>query len=335
MMTDTVPYTKLTKKAEEKCLDLLVRANILLKKWAECFGARKSREFRKLLFKGHRDKVVMAEVEQAIPVTLLDEFRQERQFIIAIHVTEYPDLDNRTVEFAMLCGYSALARKHAKRWFAQNGEGNGMSLGDYINEAYMALLDSIYGYTDPSMGTFSNFAWNSLKNRMIACTNRCNLLCPLTNPDLELLARYEEARRSFNDHVTFDQVTAAMGLDEAQYKALGDIMTKVYAESQIAVDHTGHDDTPNDYTSLRQGIDTEGDNRIIRLQVRQAIDDAELTDFERIVLETSMNPYYGWQSDVARKNVNQTTSKPYTRMWVGLALKNAQDKVRAVLQRVA
>jgi DNA-directed RNA polymerase specialized sigma subunit len=333
-MTDTVPYIKLTKKAEEKCLDLLVQANVLLKKWAECFGARKSREFRKLLFKGHRDKAAMAEVEQSIPVTLLDEFRQERQFIIAIHVTKYPDLDNRTVEFAMLCGYSGLGRKHAKRWFAQNGEGNGMSLDDYKNEAYLAILDSIYGYTDRTI-SFSSFAWASLKNRMIACTNKCNLLCPLTNPDLELLARYEDTRKTFNDHVTFDQVVAAMGLDEEQYKALGAIMTKVYAESQIAVDHTGHDDTPNDYTSLRSGIDNDGEDRIIRLQVRQAIDEADLTDFERIVLETSMNPYYGWQSDVARNNINPSTKKPYTRMWVGLALKNAHEKVRQAIQRVA
>lgn len=45
MMTDTVPYTKLTKKAEEKCLDLLVRANILLKKWAECFVLARAGSF--------------------------------------------------------------------------------------------------------------------------------------------------------------------------------------------------------------------------------------------------------------------------------------------------
>lgn len=336
-MTDMVPYVKLTKKQEEVCLEKIVKANGLLKKWACYLGDRKAREFRKQLFKGVRDRKVMSELEKSVPTENLEEFRAERRFIISIHMDELTELDNRTVEYAMLCGFSALARKHARRWFCQNEPGSGMSLGDYNNEAYIALLDAIYGYD--SFGVkFTSFAWATLHNRMIYVTNGNNPLCPLTNPDLMLLAKFEDTRKSFNDRVTFDQVCERMGLSDDQYKSLSTIMAKVYTESQI----TGHnnlgagvgassDDVPNDYTALRNV--ERADRTATIVSVRDAIERADLTDFERKVLETSLNPYYGWQADVARNTLNPNTGEPYTRMWTAIALKNAHEKVRVALQR--
>lgn len=337
-MKDAVPYVKLSKKEEEKCLALLRRANTILSKWSECFGSRKGREFRKMLFQGHRDATVMKQVEERIPADQIEQFRKERQFIIAIHVTKYPDLENRTVEYAMLCGFSAMARKHARRWFNFNGEGNGLSLSDYLNEAYLCLLDSIYGYTRDDI-TFATFAWKALQNRMSYVTNKSNLFCPLTNPDLELLTKYEDTKRSFNAPVSFDQVVEAMGLDDEQYDALSAILTKVYSESQLTLtSEDGGDESPEDYTSLRGTMRQEEEENIIKLTVNEAIEMADLTEFERIVLDASMEldpetgePYYGWMSRVARENINPNTNEPYTRMWVSLALKNAYRKIKAVM----
>lgn len=336
-MKDFVPYVKLSKKEEGKCLELLRRANTFLAKWSECFGPRKGREFRKMLFEGHKKPELMAQVEEKIPSDQLQQFRKERQFIIAVHVTEYPDLGNRTVEYAMLCGYSALARKHARRWFGWNGEGQGMSMDDYLNEAYLCLLDSIYGYTRDDI-TFSSFAWKALQNRMSYVTNKSNLLKPLTNPDLELLTKFEDAKRQFNDHVTFDQIVESMGLDDEQCKSLSAILTKVYSESQMENSSDTDGENATDYTSLRGGMREEEEQHIIQLTVRDAISRAGLTEFERIVLDASMEldpetnePYYGWQSRVARENVNPNTGRPYTRMWVSYALQNAYDKIRAVM----
>jgi DNA-directed RNA polymerase specialized sigma subunit len=329
---DNVSYITLSKVELSKCLSILRHTNTNLKKWAVYFGARKNRDFRKKLFLGVKNQAVMAELESKIPVELLDQFRQECKTIISVHTQIHPDLDNRTVEEAMLSGFSALARRHAKRWARQLGEGNGMSLGDYRNEAYMALTDAIYGFTKTNI-SFTSFLWRALKNRMIYVTNKSNMMCPLTNPDLELLAKFEDTRRSFNEHVTFDQVAEAMGLDEKQHRMLNKVMTRVYSESQLVTDlQHGDGDTYNDYTSLRTNVhpDENGD-RILKMSVRDAINKAGLTSFERIVLETSMAPYYGWQSDVARNNVNPTTGKAYTRMWVGMALKNAQEKIKGVL----
>lgn len=329
-MKDLVPYVKLTQIQTTKCLELLRQSNTLLKKWAECFGSRKGRDFRKMLFQGHKDAAVMAEVESRIPSSSLDDFRRERRSIIEIHVKTHADLGDRTVEFAMLSGYSAMARKHAKRWSNQNAEGGGMSLSDYLNEAYISLLEAIYSFTKDGI-SFSSFAWVALHNRMITVTNKSNPLCPLTNPDLELLAKYEDALRSFNDHVTFDEVAAVMGLDEEQCKILGSIMTRVYAESQIKDQDMA--EANNDYTGLRQGMQEGEKTRYTQLSVRDAIHRARLTDFERLVLDASLEPYYGWQSDLARNSVNPETGSPYSRMWVGLALKSAHEKVKSALLR--
>jgi hypothetical protein len=335
-MRDAVPYIRLSVKEEEKCLEMLRRANRLLQEWSELFGARKSREFRKMLFKAHVNPAMMADIEAKIPHDKLDCFRRERQFIIAIHATEYPDLGNRTVEYAMLCGYSSLARKHARRWFSFNGESGGMGLDDYTAEAYLCLLDAIYGFTKDDY-TFSSFAWAVLRNRMSTATNKSNLLRPLTNPDLCLLTQYEAAKKKFNDHVTFDQVAEAMGLNHDQRLDLNGILMKVVTESQMAPPKDDGEQQGNDLSALRD-TRLEEEQKIIKMDVDEAIENADLTDFERLVLDTSMTfdpetnePPKGWMTKLALATINPNTGRPYTRMWVSLALQSAYQKIKRML----
>jgi hypothetical protein len=86
-------------------------------------------------------------------------------------------------------------------------------------------------------------------------------------------------------------------------------------------------DVPNDYTALRNVERADRTATIVSVRVTPS-SCADLTDFERKVLETSLNPYYGWQADVARNTLNPNTGEPYTRMWTAIALKNAHEKVR-------
>ncbi len=204
---------------------------------------------------------------------------------------------------------------------------------DYLNEGYIALLDAIYGYTNNQIN-FSTFAWASLKNRMIWTTNGSNPMCPLTTPDLALLVKYEKSRQSFNDRATFDQVTEAMGLTEEQRKLLSSIMTTVHAESQL--DKTGMStDNDSDYTSLGSMQENKESPTETVEVVRDAIKRAGLTEFEQLVLDTSMNEYYGWQTDLARKNINPNTNKPLSKTRIAQVLRSAQQKVRSALLRKA
>lgn len=335
----TIPVVKLSKQEEEFCLEKLRTANVLLAAWSEkIYGGRKNREFRRNLFNGIKTPAIMNEMESKLPASLVSKFREERATIIEVHETPVPCLDNRTVEWAMFCSYHLLCRKRAKRWCG--GEGSGMSLDDYLAESHICLIDTIYGYIRNDI-KFSTFLWKCLENRMSYVHNRNNMLCPLTNEDLTLWTQYEEAKLQFNDHVTFDQVVEAMGLDEEQCRALGVIMTKVVSESQIvsgdgpsASTNINHG---NDYTSLRLG--KEGNDNIVKLTVSDAIKRANLTPFERIVLDASMvldpetgEPYYGWQTEVAKNNINPGTGEPYSRMWVGMALTAAYKKLKRVLK---
>lgn len=329
IQTVDIPYVRLTPKQLEKCLGLMLQGNRLLKKWSEFYGSRKLREFRNKLFQGDKNP------GNCIPKNRLKEFHRELPLILAIHETPYPDLGHQTVEWSMLCNYSALARKHAHR--ASNTEVGGNTFDDYLQEAYLCILDAIYSFTRDDIA-FSTFAWAVLKNRMIQVINKANLLCPLTNTDLELVARYEQAKTTFNERVSFEQVVQAMNLSDEEIRVLNTAMTRVYCEHQLGDQQNESGDeevSGNDYTSLRSVQTDDNNGLIVQMSLADCIERAGLTAFERIVLETSLHPYYGWQTDVAKKNVNPNTGKPYSRMWVTYALKNAHKKLRAVCNDAA
>jgi hypothetical protein len=63
--------------------------------------------------------------------------------------------------------------------------------------------------------------------------------------------------------------------------------------------------------------------------MKTAIENAGLTTAEQDVLITSLKPYHGWQSDVARRHVNPQTNQPYTRAWTNAVLPKIHRKVRA------
>lgn len=56
---------------------------------------------------------------------------------------------------------------------------------------------------------------------------------------------------------------------------------------------------------------------------------------ERLVLETSIQPYYGWQTKLANNNINPETGEPYSRRAIGYMLESATEKVKKAYSRIA
>ncbi len=327
-----VEPVKLSASEELLCLTLLRDSNKLLKKWAKFYGFRKGREFRNKVFGGDRNP------GGVIPKNKLKQFHADLEIIQSVRTAPVIALGGRTVEMAMLQGFIRLSNKHARRWFHAVG---GADVDDFEQEAALALLDAIYGFIREDI-TFSTYAWAVLKNRMIYSTNKLSKLSPFTNDDRELLIRYEEARMDFDGPVSFDQVVTSLGLEASEISLLNQMLTRVVNESQIS-DGSNNDDASmspsskggNDYTALRRDIRASDNDHAMVLSVRSAIDRAGLTEFETVVLETSLNPYYGWQTDIAKKYINPVTGKAYTRAGTGVALKNAKAKVKAQLEDAA
>lgn len=331
-----VPYTKLNSIQEAFCLDKLVECNKLIKRWATYFGNKQQQKFRKNLFNSVKKPDLMVEMKKIIPAEFHSEFSVDCKVILAVHASPEVSLDGNTVEFAMICSYSALARKHAKKHYKQNKDTITISLGDYLDEAYISLIDCVYGYSDRAIA-FSTYCWKAMKNRMNKTTNHQNAFCPLTNPHIKLVQKYEEKRKTYNDHVTFDEVTLALGLSEKDTKTLASIMAKVYNESSMKVSSNSDDNVTNDYTYLSGSARNEDEifKNMTRLGVQNAISVANLTEFEMKVLRASMEEPWGWQTELADNNINPKTGKPYTKTWIGTVLSHAQKKVKFALKKVA
>lgn len=341
---DVIPYVPLTQEKLLKCTSLLVESNIILKKWASYLGNKKRQEFRKLLFKGIKDCQQMRQFEVKlfggnIPESLLCQFRCERQYIIDIHHKYYPDLGG-TVEWTMLCGFSAIAKKLAQKWASYNhaewkikNRAN-QNKGDFNNEAYIALLNAIYGYTNPEI-KFITYVHTSINNRMIRYANISDNMFSLSNNHIKLLIRFESTYRSFNDHVTFDQVIEKMGIDPKEnrktYLTLISLLRKVSLDSELKnrdnrnSETFGDEEESSDYADFSK---QNKENPVAKMSVENALKATNLTEFEKALLEASMCPYVGWQSDIASKHINPKTGKPYSRMWATYALRNALEKLK-------
>lgn len=328
-----VPYVRLTEEQESFCITEMIQGSIFLKRWAEYWGVRKGLHFRKLLFKAISDSSLMAELETKIPLTLLEEFRLERKFIISVHIKKQPILDNQTIEWAMICSYSALARKHARKWHKIENTKTGMSLEDYQSESYMTLMDCIYSYNDPQI-EFGTFAWAALKNKMIAVNNKHNPFCPLKIDDQRLLKRFDEMKVSLNRPATFDEIVLLMGLNDEEKLNLILATRHIILASQICQGGESNSDPTYDYTSYRRGIDNEKDFKLIGMNLKDAIADADLTEFERQVLEASLRSSRGWQTEMAKNSFNPKTQKPFTKMWIGIVLESAKKKVQRQLEKM-
>lgn len=311
------------------CLSVMRRGNKLLKKWAKLYGFRKGREFRNLVFNGDTNP------GKCIPKNKRAAFKRDLKVILAIRTEPQAEVRGLTVEMAMLRGFIRLAARHARRWWHAVG---GMDYEDFESESALALIDAIYGFIREDI-TFSTYAWAVLRNRMIYSSNKLNKLSPFTNADRELLIRFEEARMDHNDRVSFDEVVAELNLSSDEISLLNNMLTRVVSESQmgevLGADH--HQRAGNDYTALRNSIRASDNDQAVAAVaagVRAAVERAGLTEFERAALDTSLNPYYGWQTDIAKQYINPTTGNPYTRAGTGVALKNARAKVRQELEDV-
>jgi hypothetical protein len=246
---------------------------------------------------------------------------------ISIFKNSLPDIMAvRAIEYRMLCAFTKMAKKHANKWASKSNPS--VDVGDYVQEALMAILDAIYSYTDESI-RFGTFVCIAIRNRLSKATNNCHPLSPLTNEAIGLLMRYDEAKLSFNGPVNQCQVYEAAGFTLDEIKVYETARVCVYNEASLNNDDGVIGYSPvADYTELRRGIDNE-DTVPCNFEIRDAVKKANLTELEQKIVDTYLNPYYGWQAEIASQETNTKTNKPLTRQAIRYLLQRALDKIKA------
>ncbi len=196
-------------------------------------------------------------------------------------------------------------------------------------------MDSIWGYTDPSV-KFLTFATYSVKNRLKSALLNDNQISGYSDYR-HLIMKYEETKVSLNRPANFDEVVDAMGLNEEHTRILMTIQTRQYnitdvANPAVSADHLSMDSGFSyDYCELGSVVaDVDADNES---ELRDVIERANLTPFEQAVLDAAQyDGKNGWQTRVAASHINPVTNKPYTRAAVLNILERARQKVMPFLQ---
>ncbi len=327
MSFQKVPYIVLNGSAKNKALEVLGIGNKLLKKWAAFFPNKKFRVLRNQIM--NHQKPMIENI--TIPDDKMSEFNADLPLILTIKHDKRDFLDCRTVEEAILQGFSALALQHAQKWSVDYNP-LGLTLQDFLQEAYMQIIEAMYSWLPEHNVELSTYIWTSLKNQMSKVANQQgNKLCPLSNPDLELFIEYKKLKNNMHSHATFDEIVFALGLTEEQGLHLSKLLAHVVCENQI---HTDKDvDDRSDYSALAVSNACEDTEIMIQNQsVKNTLNKANLTTLERKLIELAMDPYPGWQTEFANNNINPATKKPYSRMRITQILQIARDKVAGVLE---
>lgn len=287
---------------------IMVAGNSKLKDCANLAGM-KHREFRRQLIKAD-----MRPSDMDVPTKVILAVNQALPDIKAVQSIEEP-MFNGNVRIAWTLA------KRISRW-------SSLEYDDCEQEAYSALVDAIYGFSDPAW-QFTSFAWHACRRRLLAAHNRNSRLSPPSNHVVDLMARYERKKQALNCEgpVTELQVIENMGVVEADRCMIQDYLAAAKLCSGSGLDPEA--DEPLDYTAFRKGIDHESTAAVVEnFEVYDAMDRANLTAFERKVVMISMNSHYGWQSELAAETINPKTNKPYTRRAIAVILDRALSKIR-------
>lgn len=322
-----LPYNKLSPAAEAFALEILNQANGLLLKWSEKFPEMKYRDFRNKIFSNPKAIFIFlssedqAQFEADLPV-----MGQARK--------PHAELNGKTVEMAMLESNAALAKKYARKWSRESGKG-GLMFEDFLQEAYMQIVESIYRWTAAGGANMTTYLWWSLKNRLSNVANQQgSFLSRLSNNSIKLLDRYQKAKAAIEWHASFDQVCASINLSDAERLHLLDILKQTNNASTMCNGDDGENEF--DYTAHRSNISdhSETDSLVEKMTIEEILDQSNLSPIERELIETAMNPYNGWQTAIGRKHIAPKTGKPYSRMRITQILKQAREKVGVTMSRI-
>jgi DNA-directed RNA polymerase specialized sigma subunit len=318
-----IPSLDLGAKVLEAHCKTMRKGNTLLKQCAEMTGME-HRVFRSKIFRGFNPAECGKDGKPVWPN--LDHqtiafIQQARPFIMAV----------KSIEWSMLRAFSPLVRRHARSWGTSGGAIYGMD--DFLQEGYMALTDAIYAYTCEET-KFITFAWWCIYRRMATAANQTNPFGPLTNAAIELLKRFDAAAASINGPVKDEDIYKVAKFTPDEIETLKDVKVRVCNETEVVAYTYNDGESVNDYTAARRGINTEEDT-IPLYEMREALASADLTPFERKVVETSLSPHYGWQSELAASEINPKTKQPYTRAAIGVILERALKKIKDAYMKVA
>jgi len=237
-------------------------------------------------------------------------------------------LEIKNIENEVIISYSNLVRRIANLKRADAKESSYIELNDLEAEGYFGLLDAIYGYRNLSV-KFITYAHRVIGNRINAAIQRTHTNFPWPR-SMRLLYKSYEQHIAKHPTATLDEVLIGLDIDEKQYKQLCASLLQVTTESNL---HTLQGELRNkredgDYTSFSVKVANFRPPVLLDPDQRQAIEGANLNEWEWAVLNSYLSGHKGWRTDVAKQFGK-------SRMAPTVAMEIIKRKVLAQMEKVA
>jgi hypothetical protein len=320
-----IACVRMTDDQKNFALDHIGKCNVILKKWFQYYPKRKFSSFLNYVMNGVVDK----KCEFSIPENMLSEFNKDLSIIRAIRFEKVACLDDRSVELAILENYSDMAKSFASKAFRFQ-KNTGLNKDDFKQEAYIHLIKSIYLWL-PHMADMSTYIYISLSREMLRVVNRGNYFHALSNRQLNLMIKYKEIQKKYNGDISFDEAVSIMELSAKDISRLNSAMISVRSSNEIC----SEDGESLDYTIFRKNLTNDQDLQDQKSFVQDVIRRSNLNPLELKLIEAAMNPWAGWQTDIAQNTICARTGKPFTRQRIGQVFEKAKKKVASSIKKMS
>jgi DNA-directed RNA polymerase specialized sigma subunit len=304
----------LSKAEVDELCQIMTVGNVALKRSAEMLGLEHG-EFRGLLFDS-KDRASKKNILDPYISKLTPEQKQAFDEAIPLIMTV-----RDKCEAKLRAAFYPMIVKQAKAAANRMNDPHD-AYQDFVQDGEMGVLDATYSYEIGKGTQLKSYVWRCIRRKIVGDINRMNPFCPLTNEAVDIIRRVEEERAK-HDRISDVEIIELLGLTPDEREVYFGAITKVVNE---ASDEEMHAD---DYTSNRRGVD--GDIKeifFIREDVRQAVKDADLDEFELTCYMNDLFPCHGWKSDVAKNFTNERTGEKYTRQNIQYVLERAKKKVK-------
>lgn len=310
-----VPYHPISENRKIQIEDILRKGNVVLALYHDKMKKRNN------IARHDRTKFLNAIVDQA-----------KNSTEVVVHGIEISQEDVRKIieiknlEWEILCGFSRLIAKIALKKSKQEFDLS-LSLDDLIGEAYHATLHAISHYTKADT-RFITFLHHCVRRHLNRICNKTNGLSDLSAGAVKLKSEF--TKLSCEEGSTFDSVVSKMNLSEKEISLLPSLLCKV--QNMTSLEKNESEVVVVDKITAEFAQKDESPQNVMRI-----VDDLELTELERAVLEgfvKSSSSKLGLNL-VSKTLINPKTNKPYSRMAFTFAWRRIKEKIAKVYGKVA
>ena len=213
---------------------------------------------------------------------------------------------------------------------------------DLESEGIIALLNSIYCYggkpRKKKLPKFITYAHWGVYNRIMTKYLRSTPFSGLTSNG-ELMVQYEALKRELNRHVGFDEAVSIMELDEKQSEVLLRMLVIITNRCAMKTDEEGIDyvdlsktfagpsNSQFEIRGHKSGRPVYTQTELIEPDMLIAVEQTELSDWERSVFKAYLEGGNGWATQVASEHINPITGVQYSRAAPKVVLKRVKEKI--------